>query len=230
MSRLAPRGRVAAHRRRAARRAHARPQRRLHRAPSCRARALRCARLLVAPDDARRCSSTATSRLLLACGPGRWSCSAAAWARPTTISRRRPSPRPPDGASSSIRRRRDGRARARATSPSVAGIDSSEVFAQTRRQALLPQGARPCRRPASRPASSCATAPRASTRCPGVPGELRAMWPSVLGELAAAGVARRRREPRRPRLRRRRDPGRRAHRRGARDAARRGRQRRRAER
>ncbi len=73
----------------------------------------------------------------------------------------------------------------------VAGRRHAEydaVFARTRRQALLPKGARPVPPAGVAPGIALRHGHARVYALPGVPSELRAMWSWVRGELAAAGV------------------------------------------
>lgn len=63
-----------------------------------------------------------------------------------------------------------------------------EVFAATRRQALLPEGARPVPPAGVAPGIALRHGGTRVYALPGVPSELRAMWPAVRAELAADGV------------------------------------------
>lgn len=65
-------------------------------------------------------------------------------------------------------------------------LDFDDVFAQTRRQALLPRGARPVPPAGVAPGIALRHGPTRVYALPGVPSELRAMWSWVRGELAAA--------------------------------------------
>ena len=67
-------------------------------------------------------------------------------------------------------------------------LDYDEVFAKTRRQALLPSGARPVPPAGVAPGIALRHGHTRLYALPGVPSELRAMWTWVRGELAAAGV------------------------------------------
>ncbi|HQG54035.1 MAG TPA: CinA family nicotinamide mononucleotide deamidase-related protein [Thermoleophilia bacterium] len=64
----------------------------------------------------------------------------------------------------------------------------AEMFAVTRREALLPKGARPVPPAGVAPGIALRHEGTLVYALPGVPSELRAMWPWVRGELAAAGV------------------------------------------
>jgi nicotinamide-nucleotide amidase len=68
------------------------------------------------------------------------------------------------------------------------GLDYDETFARTRRQALLPRGARPVPPAGVAPGIALRHGSTRLYALPGVPSELRAMWTWVRGELAAAGV------------------------------------------
>lgn len=67
-------------------------------------------------------------------------------------------------------------------------VEFADVFAKTRRQALLPRGARPVPPAGVAPGIALRHGPTRVYALPGVPSELRAMWSWVRGELAAAGV------------------------------------------
>jgi len=67
-------------------------------------------------------------------------------------------------------------------------LDFDETLARTRRQALLPRGARPVPPAGVAPGIALREGPTRLYALPGVPSELRAMWSWVRGELAAAGV------------------------------------------
>jgi nicotinamide-nucleotide amidase len=67
-------------------------------------------------------------------------------------------------------------------------LDFDDVFAKTRRQALLPGGARPVPPAGVAPGIALRRGPTRVYALPGVPSELHAMWSWVRGELAAAGV------------------------------------------
>jgi nicotinamide-nucleotide amidase len=67
-------------------------------------------------------------------------------------------------------------------------LDYEQVFAQTRRQALLPGGARPVPPAGVAPGIALRHGVTRLYALPGVPSELRAMWTWVRGELDAAGV------------------------------------------
>jgi len=67
-------------------------------------------------------------------------------------------------------------------------LDFEQTLAQTRRQALLPGGARPVPPAGVAPGIALRHGPTRVFALPGVPSELRAMWTWVRGELAAAGV------------------------------------------
>jgi len=67
-------------------------------------------------------------------------------------------------------------------------LDFDQVFAQTRRQALLPSGARPVPPAGVAPGIALRHGRTRLYALPGVPSELRAMWTWVRGELDAAGV------------------------------------------
>lgn len=67
-------------------------------------------------------------------------------------------------------------------------LDFAETLRQTRRQALLPSGARPVPPAGVAPGIALRDGPTRVYALPGVPSELRAMWSWVRGELAAAGV------------------------------------------
>jgi nicotinamide-nucleotide amidase len=67
-------------------------------------------------------------------------------------------------------------------------LDYDAVFAKTRRQALLPRGARPVPPAGVAPGIALRQGHTRIYALPGVPSELRAMWSWVRGELAAAGV------------------------------------------
>jgi nicotinamide-nucleotide amidase len=67
-------------------------------------------------------------------------------------------------------------------------LDFAETLRQTRRQALLPSGARPVPPAGVAPGIALRHGPTRVYALPGVPSELRAMWSWVRGELAAAGV------------------------------------------
>ncbi len=67
-------------------------------------------------------------------------------------------------------------------------LDYDWVFARTRRQALLPRGARPIPPVGVAPGIALRHGRARIYALPGVPSELHAMWSWVRGELAAAGV------------------------------------------
>ncbi len=68
------------------------------------------------------------------------------------------------------------------------GLDFAEVFAVARRQALLPEGARPVPPAGVAPGIALRLGKTRMYALPGVPFELRAMWVAVRDELAAEGV------------------------------------------